>query len=136
MILSNRAKSLLALALVKWGTYLARLAFPYKVGLPSAAAHVVGFLVKFSLQQIIVSRWHSHFTYIAADAHGIWMCLAARCALYFERIPERAFRCIGWQKLGHPVRVSAQLVEVYIEAFTDPAKSAVSVRDSIVVVVV
>ena len=56
MILSNNAKSRLALALLVLGAYLARLALPHKVGLPSAAAHVIGFLAIFSSPYFLVSR--------------------------------------------------------------------------------
>jgi hypothetical protein len=62
------------------------------------------------------------------------MRLAARGALYFEGVPEGVFSRVSWQKLGHPVKVSARRKDRGTGYIPDPAKSAVSTRDSIFVV--
>jgi hypothetical protein len=48
------------------------------------------------------------------------MRLAARGALYFEGVPEGVFSRVSWQKLGHPVKVSARPKDRGTDMFLTP----------------
>jgi hypothetical protein len=104
MTLSDKTKLSLEPSSLLEDTHLARLAFPHKVSLASAAAHLIGFLLQIRQQNSSVSSRYYHLTYKSTNAHRIGMYLAARCALYFEGVPERALSRIGWLKLAHSAK--------------------------------
>lgn len=83
-----------------WLCYLAALAFPNKVGLPSGTAHLVCFLGLESDCEIFDDS-RKHCPYKSADVDSIWMHFPARGTLDFESVPEVILGCIVWPQVRH-----------------------------------
>lgn len=79
--------------------YLAQFTFPDKIGLASAAAHLVHFLNP-SLTSGITNEMYAS-TYKSAHVDPVRVNLSTGCTLNLKRIPEGIFFGIIGAQIGH-----------------------------------